>query len=223
MFSLNLNLKEGALYWIVSFTRRKSRGCNLYCDSAVRGSHRRDRTDEPIRSFTGAIVRPSNEQRNEFDCPVYGELFGPGSIGAGWLAAYKGGVALLDVSRGSEPVLMLTMDGKVKTGGGLEDKVAQARLAEHAQVIEHKLAEGTQAAQTRPGPVADGRVRNGAARPALGQSNAMQGPSNLPMLMVLQPNDPKARPWVEDAVRTILDEGGDVIDAEIRDAAEEYE
>jgi hypothetical protein len=43
------------------------------------------------------------------------------------------------------------------------------------------------------------------------------------MLMVLQPNDPKARPWVEDAVRTILDEGGDVIDAEIRDAAEEYE
>ena len=104
----------------------------------------------------------------------------------------------------------------------MEDKVAQARLADHALAVEYKLAEGTQAAQTKPGLVADGQLPR-AVRPALGQTNTMQVPQNMPMLMVLQPDDPKARPWVEDAVRTVLDEGNDVVEGEVRDVFEEYE
>jgi hypothetical protein len=140
-----------------------------------------------------------------------------------WVAAFKGGVALLDISRGAEPAVVITMGGDVNSRGGLEDKAAQAGLAHHAQMIEQALVEGTVAAQIKLPPISD----EGTPRTGLGRAPAPQipgdPPRSLPTITVLSPNDPKAKPWVEDAVRTVLDDSN-VVDDEVRDnTGDDYE
>jgi len=134
-----------------------------------------------------------------------------------WVAPYKGGVALLDMTRSLDPALLLSMDGELKTGGGASDKEMQMRLADHAQVIEHKLAEGTQAAQTKPQLPEDRRTVRTALPAASPQPALPSAPA--PQIMVLASDDPRAKPWIEDAVRTVLSEG-EIIDVQVRDALE---